>query len=146
VSEKNSRPAWDSPEFLPQAHALAGKRLAFIEHQGKRILTIDSVGADIELVKAIAAECWHIVSTQKPNSVRTLNNLEGAEFTSDTVKVFSELATKNQPYVARGAVIGMKGMRFFAFQAVVSLTKRPFKLFEDREQALNWLAQDDGAE
>jgi hypothetical protein len=146
VSEKTSLLPWDSAEFLPQAHALAGKRLGFIEHRGKRILTINSIGADAQVVRAIAAECWHIISSQEPKSVRTLNNLEGAEFTGETVKVLSELAAKNQPYVVRGAVIGITGMRFFAFQAVVSLTKRPFKLFDSREQALDWLAQDDGPE
>lgn len=146
MSEKTSSLPWDSPEFLPQAHALAAERLGFIEHRGKRILTINSVGADVQLVRAIAAECWHIISSQEPKSVRTVNDLEGAEFTSETVKVLSELAAKNQPYVVRGAVIGIKGMRFFAFQAVVSLTKRPLKLFDDRLQALDWLTQDDGAE
>jgi hypothetical protein len=146
VSEKTSLLPWDSAEFLPQAHALAGERLGFIEHRGKRILTINSVGADVQMVRAIAAECWHIISSQEPKSVRTLNNLEGAEFSSETVKVFSELATRNQPYVVRGAVIGVTGMRFFAFQAVISLTKRPFKLFDSREQALEWLAQEDGTE
>jgi hypothetical protein len=65
---------------------------------------------------------------------------------SETVKVLSELAAKNQPYVVRGAVIGIKGMRFFAFQAVVSLTKRPFELFDSRQQAPDWLAQDDSPE
>jgi hypothetical protein len=145
IQETSTRP-WDSPEFFPQAHALAAKRLEFIEHAGKRVLTINSVGADFQLVRAIAAECWHIISTQEPKSVRTLNDLEGAEFSSESVKVLSELAAKNQPYVVRGAVIGIKGMRFFALQTVISMTKRPFKLFESRLQALDWLVQDDGSE
>jgi hypothetical protein len=144
VSQELSTLPWDSPEFYPEAHAIAAKRLAFIEHKGKRILTINSVGADLPLVKAIAAECWHIVSSQEPKSVRTLNDLEGGEFTTETVKILSELAAKNRPYVVRAAVIGIKGMRFFAFQTVVSLTKRPLKLFSDRWQALDWLVQDDG--
>jgi hypothetical protein len=45
----------------------------------------------------------------------------------------------------RGAVIGIKGMRFFAYQTVVSITKRPLKLFDDRMQALDWLVRDDGS-
>lgn len=142
MSQSSSTLPWDSPEFYPEAHALAGDRLAFIEHKGKRILTINSVGADLKMVRAIAAECWHVVSRQEPHSVRTLNDLNGGEFTSETVKVFSELAAKNRPYVVRAAVIGIKGMRFFAYQTVVSITKRPLKLFDDRNQALDWLAQD----
>ncbi len=145
MSQDISTLPWDSPEFYPHAHAIAGKRLEFIEHSGKRILTIDTVGADHQIVRAIAAECWHIVSGKEVQSVRTLNNLEGAEFSSENVKVLSELAAKNRPYILRAAVIGVTGMRFFALQSVATLTNRPLKLFNDRLQALDWLAQDDGA-
>jgi hypothetical protein len=133
---------WDSPEFYHHAHPIAAKRLEFVEHKGKRILTIDSRGADLQIVRAIAAECWRIVSKEQPKSVRTLNNLEGAEFSSESVRIMQELVTKNRPYVVRGALIGIKGMRFFAYQTVVSLTKRPLKLFEGCEEALDWLAID----
>ena len=146
MSETSSILPWDSPEFYLEAHALAGDRLGFIEHRGRRILTINSVGADLKMVRAIAAECWNIVSRQELRSVRTLNDLNGGEFTSETVKVFSELAAKNRPYVVRAAVIGIKGMRFFAYQTVVSLTKRPLKLFDNRSDALDWLAQEGGSE
>jgi len=146
VSRDISTLPWDSPEFYPHAHAIAGKRLEFIEHKGKRILTINSVGADFQLIRAIAAECWHIVSRQELKSVRTVNDLEGGEFSSETTKVWSELVTKNRPYVVRGALLGIKGMRFFAYQTVVSITNRPLKLFSDRLQALDWLVKDDGEE
>jgi hypothetical protein len=142
VSQSSSTVPWDSPEFYLEAHAIAGDRLTFIEHKGKRILTINSAGADLKMVKAIAAECWHIVSRQELQSVRTLNDLSGGEFTTETVRIFSELAAKNRPYVVRAAVIGIKGMRYFAYQTVVSLTKRPLKLFDNRAEALDWLAQD----
>ena len=146
MSQTSSALPWDSPEFYPEAHALAGNRLGFIEHKGKRILTINSVGADLKMVKAIAAECWHIVSRQELQSVRTLNDITGGEFTTETVRIFSELAAKNRPYVVRAAVIGIKGMRFFAYQTVVSLTKRPLKLFDNRTEALDWLSQDNEPE
>src|SRR5882724_6463102 len=146
MSQDISTLPWDSPEFYPHAHALAAGRLEFIEHKGKRILSINSAGADFQLIRAIAAECWHIVSREELQSVRTVNDLAGAEFSSETTKVFSELVTKNRPYVVRGALIGIKGMRFFAYQTVVSITNRPLKLFSTRAQALDWLAQDDSPE
>jgi len=146
LNQTSSSLPWDSPDFYPQAHALAGDRLAFVEHKGKRILTINSAGADLKMVKAIAAECWHIVSRQEVHSVRTLNDLDGGEFTNETIRIFSELAAKNRPYVVRAALIGIKGMRFFAYQTVVSLTKRPLKLFDNRTEALDWLAEDGDSE
>jgi hypothetical protein len=142
VSRDISTLPWDSAEFYQYAHPIAAKRLEFLEHQGKRILTIDSTGANLPIVRAIAAECWRIVSNQELKSVRTLNNLKGAEFSSETVRIMSELVTKNRPYVVRGALIGITGMRFFAYQTVVRLTKRPLKLFETQAEALDWLALD----
>lgn len=141
MSEKVSELPWDAPEFYPQAHALAGDRLGFIEHRGKRILAINCVGADLYMIKAIAAECWHLIAKQEPKSVCTLNDLEGAEFSGETVRIFSELAAKNRPYVVRGALIGIKGMRFFAYQTVIKATNRPFKLFNSRDEALEWLVE-----
>jgi hypothetical protein len=134
---------WDSADFFPEAHALAAKRLEFIAHAGKQILIVNYSGADVPLVRAIAAECWHVVSGQAPKSVRTLNLVEGGEFARESVNVLSELASKNRPYVLRSAVIGVTGMRYFAFQTLVKLTGRPIRLFEKAEQALDWLAQDD---
>ncbi|HLW51579.1 MAG TPA: hypothetical protein VKW06_01950 [Candidatus Angelobacter sp.] len=145
MSPDTSSLPWDSPDYYPEAHKLAGKRVSFIEHKGKRILFLNSAGADVQMVKAIAAVCWRMISQQPEKSVRTINDFDGAEFTSETVRIMSELAAKNKPYVIRGAVIGIRGMRFFAYQTVVTVTKRPLKLFDDRTQALDWLVQEDGA-
>jgi hypothetical protein len=146
VSQEISSLSWDSPEFYPQAHAIAAKYVKFIEHKGKRILTIDCARADLQLQKAIAAEVYHVVSSQEPKSVRTLLDVEAAQFESEGVKVGSELAAKNRPYVLRGAVLGVKGLRYFALQTVISFSKRPMKLFENRQEALDWLAQEGEAE
>jgi hypothetical protein len=146
VSEESSTRPWDSPEFYPEAHALAAKRLSFIEHKGKRVLTINTAGADLQMLRAIAAVCWHIVSSQRPKSVRTFNDLSASEFTTEGIQVLTELVAKNRPYVMRAAVIGVKGLRFFTLQTIISLTNRPLKLFDDRTQALDWLVQADDPE
>ena len=143
MAQEISSLPWDSPEFYHQAHAVAAEHVKFVEHKGKRILTTDCVGADLKLLKAIAAECFHVVSSHPPKSVRTLIDVAGAEFQSESVKIGSELAAKNRPYVVRGAVLGVKGLRYFAFQTIIRFSNRPMKLFEDRAQALDWLAEDD---
>lgn len=144
MGKENSKPSWDSPEFYREAHAVAAKYVQFVEHKGKRILVTDCVGADLQLLRAIAAECLHVVSSQSLKSTRTLVDVEGAEFDTESMKIGSELATKNRPYVLRSAVVGVKGLRFFAFKTIITATNRPMKLFEDRQKALDWLAEDDG--
>jgi hypothetical protein len=125
VAQEISPLPWDSPDFYRQAHTVAAEHLEFVEHQGKRIPQIDCAGADLPLLKAIAAECFHVVSSHPLKSVRTLIDVAGAEFESEGVKIGSELAAKNRPYVVRGAVLGVKGLRFFAFQTIITFSNRP---------------------
>lgn len=146
MSQDLSALPWDSPEFYRQAHAVAAKQVQFVEHQGKRILVNDFTGADSHFVKAIAAECFHVVSSHEPKSLRTLSDLAGAEASGEVVDILTELVTKNRPYVLRGAVIGITGLRFFALKTLVSVTRRPIRLFDNRLQALDWLAKDEEAE
>jgi hypothetical protein len=146
VSKENSTLPWDSPEFYRTVHAVAAKYVQFVEHKGKRILVTECAGADLQLLRAIAAECLHVVTGQGLKSMRTLVNVEGAEFDTESMKIGSELAAKNRPYVLRSAVIGVKGLRFFAFKTIITATNRPMKLFENREKALDWLAGDDDPE
>jgi hypothetical protein len=146
LSQELSPLPWDSPEFYRQAHPVAAKHVQFVEHQGKRILVTDCAGVDAQLLKAIAAECFHVVSSHGPKSLRTLIDVGGAEFVNEVVSILTELATRNRPYVMRSAVIGVTGLRFFALKTLISVSKRPIKLFDNRLQALDWLAQEDEAE
>jgi hypothetical protein len=147
VSQEPSPIPWDSPEFYRQAHVVAAKYVQFIEHQGKRILITDYAGVDTQLAKAIAAECLHVVSRQRAKSLRALTDFAGAEFSGEILSILTEVATRNLPYIFRSAVIGVTGLRFFALKTIISLSKRPIKLFDTRLQALDWLAKDDdGAE
>jgi hypothetical protein len=143
LSQKLSPLPWDSPEFYREAHAVAAKHVQFVEHQGKRILVTDCAGVGPQLLKAIAAECFHVVSSHEPKSLRTLIDVAGGEFSTDVVSILTELATKNRPYVFRSAVIGVTGLRFFALKTIISAAKRPLKLFDTRMQALDWLAKDE---
>ena len=146
MSQKLSPLPWDSPEFYREAHDIAAKHVQFVEHQGKRILVTDCAEVDPQLLKAIAAECCHVVSSHQPKSLRTLINVEGAEFSGEVLNILTELAAKNRPYVFRSAVIGVTGLRFFALKTIISATKRSLKLFDTRLQALDWLAKDDETE
>jgi hypothetical protein len=143
LSQDLSKLPWDSPEFYREVHAVAAKHVQFVEHRGKRILVTDFTGAEPQLVKAIAAECFHVISSQAPKSLRTLSDITAAEYTSEVLNILTELVSKNRPYVLRGAVVGVTGLRYFALQTIISVTKRPIKLFDTKLQALDWLAQDE---
>jgi len=140
LSQDLSKLPWDSPEFYREAHSIAARRVQFVEHRGKRILVNDFTGAEPQLLKAIAAECFHVVSSHAPKSLLTVSDITGAEYTSEVLTILTELVSKNRPYVLRGAVVGVTGLRYFALQTIISVTKRPIKLFDTKLQALDWLA------
>jgi hypothetical protein len=138
-----SRLPWDSPEFYREVHPVVAKRVQLVEHRGKRIVVSDFTEADPQLTKAIAAECFHVISSQPEGSVLTLSDMTKGEYTNEVLTILTELVAKNRPYVARGAVVGVTGLRYFALQTLIKVTKRPIKLFDTRLQALDWLAQDE---
>ena len=143
MSEKNQELAWHSPQFYRQARATAASRVRFDLYKGKRILMVDFSRADFEMVKAVAAECLHVMSAEPPFSVLSLCEIEGIPFDTDSLRVGSELTEVCRPYSARIAVSGVTGFRGFLLQTVADAAGRPTKLFKDRESALDWLVSDE---
>jgi hypothetical protein len=130
---------WHSPQFYRQAHEIAASRVRFSEHQGRRILVVDFSRAELELIRAVAAECLHVMATQPPNSVLSLVETEAIPFSTDALKIGSELTEMAQVYALRTAVSGVTGFRSFLLQTIADAARRPIKLFKERDKALEWL-------
>jgi hypothetical protein len=139
---KTSLP-WHSPPFYTQAHALAAPRVHFETHKGTRILIVDFSRGDLPLIKAVAAECLHVMSAEPAFSVASLCEVEGIPFHTEALRIGSELTDKCQPYASRTALSGVAGFRSFLLQAIADAAGRPMKLFKDRAQALDWLVSGD---
>jgi hypothetical protein len=142
VSEKHASLAWHSPQFFPAAHSVASQRVSFIEHNGSRILVVDFSRAELDLVKAVAAECLHVMAKQTANSVLSLCEVEGIPFSTEALSVGKELTDLVQPYALRTAVSGVSGFRSFLLQAIADASRRPIRLFKERSEALAWLITD----
>ncbi len=147
MTEKETILPWHSPEFYRQAHATGAPRVRFSEHQGRRILLVDFSRAELDLVRAVAAECLHVMAAQPPNSVLSLVEVEGIPFSTNALKIGAELTEMGQRYALRTAVSGVTGFRAFVLQTIADASKRPIKLFKERDKALEWLIgqQDEGA-
>lgn len=119
-------------------------RVKFFSHRLKEILLVDfSDAKDVATVSAVAAECRRLIATRPFSSVRTLVNVNGTWFDKATIQVASDLAGHNKRYVVRSAVIGVSGLRQIAFNAIVALTRRNMRLFDSRDEALDWLVMED---
>lgn len=134
---------WHSPEFYPQAHAIAATRVRFEDYKGHPILIIDLSHSDVQIVKAAAAECLHVIASQPRNSVLSLTEVQGIPFDTEALKIGSELTERCKPYSLRTAVSGVTGFRSFVLQTMADAAGRPMRLFKERAAAMEWLVTGD---
>src|SRR5579864_8052067 len=126
----------------PLAPPNIAARVQFIEHMGQRVLFINYAGCDIAMLKAVAEEMHRVISKEPPKSVRTLNDVTGTGFDSESVAVLKSKVAANAPYVRRAAVIGITGLQGLIYEAVQKFSQRSIPLFGSRQEALNWLVRD----
>jgi hypothetical protein len=122
--------------------AIAPGRVRFMEHQGQRVLFINYSHCDVAMLKAVAEEGHRVIAREQPNSVLTLNDVTGTTFDKESVAVLQAKVAANAPYVRRAAVIGISGLQRLIYEGVQAFSRRRLPLFENRQQALNWLVQD----
>jgi hypothetical protein len=122
-------------------NAIAPGRVNFIEHQGKRVLFINYSHCDVAMLKAVAEEGHRVIAREQQNSVLTLNDVTGTNFDKESVAVLQSMVAGNAPYVRRAAVIGISGLQRLIYEGVQAFSRRRIPLFENRQQALNWLVQ-----
>jgi hypothetical protein len=134
---------WHSPQFYREAHAVAAQRIRFVAHEGRRILMVDFSHAELEMVRAVAAECLHVMAQEPKQSVLSLVDTEAIPFSTEALRVGAELTDRVQPYALRTAVVGVTGFRTFMLQTIANAARRPIKLFNERLSALEWLIKDD---
>lgn len=145
MSAKPTLP-WHSSLFYREAHALAADRVKWADHGGQEILVIDFSRAELEMVRAVAAETLHVMQQRPAHSVLSLVEVEAIPFSTDALQIGGELTDRVQPYAQRTAVNGVIGFRGFLLQTIADAARRPIRLFKDRPSALEWLTIGDDSE
>lgn len=120
----------------------AARRIRFIMHRGKRVLSIDYSHCDIARLKAVAEQMHRVIAREPLNSVLTLTDVTGTGFDQESVEVLKSKVGANAPFVRRAAVFGITGLQRLIYEAVKLFTKRSIPHFSSREEALDYLAAD----
>jgi hypothetical protein len=78
---------------------------------------------------------------QRPRtlSVLLLTDVTGSSFNQRVVDEFRELAVHHKPWVKASAIFGLTAIMRVIFRAIMALTRRDVRVFETREQAMNYL-------
>lgn len=117
-------------------------RIRFIKHKDKDILLEDFSGLlpGHEYV-VLLEEARRLIHSRPEGSVLALFDASDAMFDDDVIGRMKEFTTSNKPYIKTSAVVGITGLRRIALTAVSKFSGRDFKVFDTREEALDWLAE-----
>jgi hypothetical protein len=117
-------------------------KVKFIEHNQKKILLIDFFDCNVEKALQIIEEGKSVMKQQAECSVLSLMNFNNENaFLPDLFQAMKEFARHNKPYVKASAVVVYKDMHKLFIQTMALIADRNFRIFDDAEEAKNWLAQ-----
>lgn len=115
--------------------------IAFIEHQGTRILYEDYSHATIEELPDLLDKAHGIIASQPEKSVLAIANMEGTHFDSNTVQRMKLFIKSNTPYIRATAVIGMSALQSVIFKTILRFTGRKnLRVCGSMEEARNYLS------
>jgi hypothetical protein len=117
-------------------------RARFIDHKGKKIFLLDCSDCLPADINAIVEECARVVQSQPAKSVLTLTIANGGRFDLETISRLKDLTSANEPFVRKSAVVGATGLQHVVLVTVSKFSKREFRLFDDLEEAKDYLVDD----
>ena len=114
----------------------------FTREHGKEIFVLNFEGYDVVDAVSLVEECAKQVRQRPEHSVLTLTIATNLKFTPAFVDKLKELTKGNAPHVRKAAVVGITGLLSVAMTAVSIFSKRDFKLFDTKEEAIKYLLED----
>jgi hypothetical protein len=120
-------------------------RISVIRHKEFEIVLADFSGlkAGVELRSAME-QCKTVIRSRPQGSVLVLSDISGGHYDQEVINAFKDLIDGNAPYVKADAIIGVGGLLGIGIMAMSRLTGKTFKVFNAREEALDWLAEQAG--
>jgi hypothetical protein len=122
------------------------ERLSFIEHKGKKILYADYrdlCGADArEEIAALVKAEMELIAKQPKKSLLTLTDVTNIHVCKEVNELLTQMTAHNKPYVKKAAVLGVTGVKAAFYNIMMALSDRKIKIFDDIEEARDWLVSD----
>lgn len=117
------------------------KRVKYIYHNGRQILSLDFSGCNVEEALKTIEEATKLIREQPPNSVLTLTDVTGAKYNLEVTQAFKEFAKGNKTFVKAGAVVGLDALKKIIYNSVMHFSGRNLLAFDDIEKAKDWLVE-----
>lgn len=118
------------------------ERLKFVNYKDREILHIDLSNCNVDVALEVIEEGKRIMKEQSEHSVLVLANFNNDNaFIPDLFQAMKEFAIHNKPYVKASAVIAYKDMHKLFIETMAHVADREFSIFDDIEEAKDWLIQ-----
>jgi hypothetical protein len=117
------------------------ERIRLIQHGGKSVILVDANKCTAEEATKVFVDERAVVAACAPKSALTLTDVTDTMFDNATIDAIKETIRLNGPHVRAAAVVGVLGLKKIILTALTTLTGRSLKLFDTREEALDWLVK-----
>lgn len=114
-------------------------KVEIVQAYGKRIVQIDFNGCGPEQFGSVLAEAERVIRSE-PRSPRALTLVGDTHFAPEAVAELTRFATQVTPLLEASAVVGLTGVKKVIFGGIKEHYHAPLGVFEDAEQAKQWLA------
>ena len=125
--------------FIERRVVMYEDRIKWIEHKGKRILSLDYKDFPVEELTMIHDEILKVISKEPPNSVAYLTNVEDFKFSMKILNQFNQFSKVTKPYDKGGAILGATGLVRVMYDGFAKFFGKPIKTCDTREEALEWI-------
>jgi hypothetical protein len=117
------------------------ERIQWLDFKGRKILIEDFSGVKPgDEFRETLAKASRAIASQPPKSVLALFDATDANFDMESLTALGEFVKQNTPFVKFSCAVGITGLLVVALQAVQRVGGRDFKMFSDRQEALEFLA------
>mgnify|MGYP001197277015 CR=1 FL=1 len=117
------------------------KNSCFTREYGKEIYVLNFDYDNIDDAIPLIDECAKQVRQRPEYSVLTMTIIEKGKFTPELVEKLKILTKGNAPYVKKAAVVGVSGLYKVVISAISIFSKREFKLFDSKKEAVKYLLE-----
>jgi hypothetical protein len=116
--------------------------IRFSTHEARQILLLDLSHCSATEVEKIFRAVPEVVTARPRGSVLILSDFTGASIDQEAARVMKESAVFDKPYVRKSAWMGTESLPLLFSEELGSFSRREFPVFENRGEALTWLAKD----
>lgn len=113
-----------------------------IEHKGKKIVFQDMRDSrDSSENIAVVEKAKEMIMKMPEKSVLLLTDVTNAHYDVKSADVLKQFSKEVTPYMKASAALGVVGIKRILFNTLLRLTGRHIEMFEDKDDALDYLAK-----